>query len=235
MTIETITTKAFLFDMDGTLIDSTPAVLATWQVFAEKYDLDLTQVLKSSHGVRTADNLRRWCGIEDEDRLAEEAALFENMIVEEARRLQAVGEAGLVALPGVSPLLKQLPSHGWAVVTSATGLYTSAALPLAGVPVPENLITAEKVTNGKPHPEPYMLGASILSVEPKDCIVVEDAPSGIRAGVAAGSRVLAVCTSHTRQQLEGHGATWTVEDLRDLRVTPSEGGFVCHLGASRLS
>ncbi|GFZ42413.1 hypothetical protein JCM24511_00128 [Saitozyma sp. JCM 24511] len=218
MTIETITTKAFLFDMDGTLIDSTPAVLATWQVFAEKYDLDLTQVLKlpiASHGVRTADNLRRWCGIEDEERLAEEAALFENMIIAEARRLQAVGEPGLVALPGVLPLLKQLPSNGWAVVTSATGLYTSAALPLAGVPVPENLITAEKVTHGKPHPEPYMLGASILSVEPQDCIVVEDAPSGIRAGVAAGSRVLAVCTSHTRAQLEGHGATWIVDDLRE--------------------
>ncbi|GFZ46032.1 hypothetical protein JCM24511_04278 [Saitozyma sp. JCM 24511] len=236
---------AFLFDMDGTLLDSTPAVLATWEYFAREYSLDLTEVLKTSHGVRTIDNMRRWCGLEDPEQLQAATNLFESMIVAEAQRLQSEGQTGLEILPGVQALLDEVkPNHAatnlkvsllileqlqssptplWAVVTSATTVYASAALPTAGIPQPPKLITADHVTKGKPHPEPYLTGAKQLGVEAHDCIVVEDAPSGVKSGVAAGSKVLAVCTSHEREQLEGIGAAWIVNDLSKVQASIVDG------------
>ncbi|CAD6569688.1 MAG: hypothetical protein TREMPRED_005420 [Tremellales sp. Tagirdzhanova-0007] len=216
--------------MDGTLLGSTPAVLATWEFYAREYSLDLTEVLKTSHGVRTIDNLRRWCGLTDQAALEEATNAFEMMIISEAQRLQSEGKSGLQILPGVSELLNTLdaaPTSIWAIVTSATPLYASAALSTAGIQDPPRLITAADVINGKPNPEPYMVGAKALDMDPEKCIVVEDAPSGIKAGVAAGCRVLAVCTSHERTQLEGLGATWIVEDLS--KVTASVEGDMIRL------
>lgn len=145
--------------------------------------------------------------------------------------------------------LRTSPKPTWAIVTSATTLYASAALPTAGIAPPRNVITANHVTKGKPHPEPYLSGAKELDIDIKDCtltslrsllpgfavvgggkvvglrehssgqglisigIVFEDAPSGIKSGVASGARVLAVCTSHKRAELEGLGAEWIVTDL----------------------
>ena len=101
----------------------------------------------------------------------------------------------------------------WAIVTSATLTYAGAALPTAGIDAPPHLITANDVPKGKPHPDPYLIGAEKINADVKESIVVEDAPSGIKSGVAAGSRVLAVCTSHERAEIEGLGATWIVTDL----------------------
>lgn len=101
----------------------------------------------------------------------------------------------------------------WAIVTSATRKYATAALPTAGIPAYPALVTADDVTLGKPNPEPYLTGAKKLGLDPKDLICVEDAPSGILSGVAAGNQVLAVCTSHPREELEGLGARWIVDDL----------------------
>ncbi|KAL7419275.1 DL-glycerol-3-phosphatase [Cryptotrichosporon argae] len=229
MSTSTISPKAFLFDMDGTLLDSTPAVLATWEYFAKEYDLDLTEVLKTSHGVRTKDNLRNWCGITDDAALEIATEQFESMIVSEAQRLQAEGHAGLAILPGVNDLLNTLntaPYPAWAIVTSATTTYASAALPTAGIPKHPELVTANHVSQGKPHPEPYLTGAERLGVDIKDCIVVEDAPSGIRAGVASGAKTLAVCTSHERSEIEGLGATWIVTDLSKVRAEIKDGAVV---------
>jgi len=218
--------SAFLFDMDGTLLDSTPAVLATWEYFAKEYTLDLTEVLRTAHGIRTMDNLRRWCGITDQEQLEQATELFETMIVKEAQRLQSEGKTGLQVLPGVLDMIKTLntsDSPPWAIVTSATTTYASAALPTAGIPNPPKLITANHVTKGKPDPEPYLTGAKAMGVDIKDCIVFEDAPSGIKSGVASGARVLAVCTSHERSQVEGIGATWIVTDLSKVNTSLKDG------------
>ncbi|TYJ56535.1 hypothetical protein B9479_002782 [Cryptococcus floricola] len=221
--------RAFLFDMDGTLLDSTPAVEATWQYFAKEYDLDLHEVLRTSHGVRTVDNMRKWCNITDADELRarhKATELFEGMIVHEAKELQAAGKDGLVPLPNVIDLLNQLntsPIPVWAIVTSATSIYASAALPTAGIPSAPKVITGDDVTKGKPFPEPYYAGAKALDVDVTDCFVVEDAPSGVKSGVAAGSKVIATCTSHTREQLEGLGATWIVTDLSKISVEIVDG------------
>lgn len=226
MTTASTTAAAILFDMDGTLLASTPAVLATWDYYAREYSLDLTEVLKTSHGVRTIDNLRQWCGLTDQAALEEATDHFESMIVSEAKRLQSEGKPGLQILPGVSNILERLdtaPSPVWAIVTSATPLYASEALPTAGIRKPPALITAADVQRGKPDPEPYITGARKINTDPEKCIVVEDAPSGIISGVAAGSKVLAVCTSHERAQLEGFGATWIVTDLSKVQVNVEDG------------
>ncbi len=101
----------------------------------------------------------------------------------------------------------------WAIVTSATNKYASRALSTSGIPPYPALVTADDVVLGKPDPEPYLAGAKKLRMDPARCIVVEDAPTGIKSGVASGAKVLAVCTSHTREELEGLGAEWIVEDL----------------------
>ncbi|WVQ82479.1 hypothetical protein IAT38_004608 [Cryptococcus sp. DSM 104549] len=222
----TTNVRAFLFDMDGTLLDSTPAVLATWEYFAKEYDLDLHEVLRTSHGVRTIDNMRKWCGITDPVQLRAATELFEGMIVTEAKELQAAGKDGLIALPNVISLLNKLNTSStplWAIVTSATNIYATAALPTAGIPTAPKVITGDDVTKGKPDPEPYVFGAKQLSVDVTDCIVVEDAPSGVKSGVASGAKVLATCTSHTREQLEGLGATWIVTDLSKISVEILDG------------
>ncbi|WOO76705.1 Hexitol phosphatase A [Vanrija pseudolonga] len=227
-TASVVVTDGLLFDMDGTLLDSTPGVLATWDEYAKQYKLDLDHVLKTAHGVRTIDNMRNFCGITDHEELqvgVREVERFEATIVAQAQRLQAEGKTGLKILPGVHDLLTVLntaPKHVWAIVTSATTKYASAALPTAQIPEHPQLVTADHVTLGKPNPEPYLTGAHKLGLDPKDCIVVEDAPSGIKAGVAAGCKVLAVCTSHPREELEGLGAEWIVDDLSKVEavITP---------------
>ncbi|KAI9638220.1 HAD-like domain-containing protein [Dioszegia hungarica] len=235
MSSNEVTAKAMLFDMDGTLLDSTPAVLAVWTHFASEYNLDLSEVLRTSHGVRTVDNMKRWCGISDEAELQAATELFETMIVTEAKRLQDAGERGLEILPGVQDFLETLRGltyPAWAIVTSATGKYASAALPTAGIVAPPHLITADDVTRGKPFPEPYLKGAELVNVDIKDCIVVEDAPSGIRSGVASGARVLAVCTSHARKEIENLGATWIVEDLSRVTASGADGHFTLVIDTS---
>ncbi len=107
----------------------------------------------------------------------------------------------------------KIPVGSWAIVTSATASYALPALELASVNVPPNLISADDVKQGKPFPEPYLTGASRIGKSIERCIVVEDAPSGIKSGVASGAKVLAVCTSHMRHEIEGYGADWIVDDL----------------------
>jgi len=229
MSEHSATAEAVLFDMDGTLLDSTPAVEATWDEFSQKHGLDLTEVLRTTHGVRTIDNLRRLSGITDEEELQAAVEAFESNIVSAANRLQSEGKNGLVILPGVHDILGELQraeSHVWAIVTSATTVYSSKAMPTAGVPTPPKLITGDMCVKGKPDPEPYLRGAEALGKDPTKCIVVEDAPSGIRSGRAAGCRVLAVCTSHERSQLVGLGATWIVTDLTKVSASVQKNGDI---------
>ncbi|KAJ9118176.1 hypothetical protein QFC22_004080 [Naganishia vaughanmartiniae] len=213
---------ALLFDMDGTLIDSTPGVLATWKVYEKEHNLDLEEVLRTSHGIRTEDNLKRWCNVKPEN-ITAETKRFEDMILAEGARLKDIGEKGLEILPGVQTLLSSIPQDKWTIVTSATAHYAKPALEIAQCPLPPKMVTANDVKMGKPHPEPYLTGADKLGKSIENCIVFEDAPSGIKSGVASGAKVLAVCTSHTREQVTGMGATWIVEDLTKVLCTVVDG------------
>jgi len=213
-----ILVDAILWDMDGTLINSTPAADKTYQLFCEKHNIDQSG---HPHGVRMVDSMRKWFPKASDAEITDMAMQFEADIIQVAKDAVKAGQPGIVILPGVERILDELRSHPsaeqhYAICTSATRAFASSALSTAGITPPSHILAADDCTHGKPHPEPYQKGAALLSKDPKNCIVVEDAPAGIKAGLAAGATVIAVCTSHTRQQLEGLGAHHIVENLESV-------------------
>ncbi|KAJ7068483.1 HAD-like domain-containing protein [Mycena amicta] len=224
----TFTVDCLLFDMDGTLVDSTAGVEGAWDVFKRSYpDIDVADILSSSHGVRTVDNLRHHCGITDPEELEREADRFEKAIVTSSTEN---GRAGIVVLPGVKAALDEianartLPNPRWAICTSATRYYAHTAVKTAGVPVPDILVVAEDVANGKPHPDPYLLGASKCGVKPENCVVFEDAPAGVRSGQAAGCKTIGLLTTHSRAQMEAAKPDFLVKNLSSVTLKLVENG-----------
>ncbi|KAG1755510.1 HAD-like domain-containing protein [Suillus lakei] len=216
--------------MDGTLVDSTSGVIGAWETFAETYPgLDVQKILSSAHGVRTVDNLKKYCGLTSEAELEKEAARFEEAIITSSK---ANGRKGITLLPGVRSIIDELvpgknnPKPCWAIVTSATRAYASAALEIGGIPVPDAFVTAEDVTQGKPYPDPYILGAQKCGVSPGKCLVVEDAPSGVASGLAAGCAVIGLITSHTKEQMEAKRPTYLVENLSSVSMKMGANGGV---------
>ncbi|KAH8830373.1 phosphatase [Flagelloscypha sp. PMI_526] len=212
--------------MDGTLVDSTAGVVGAWTEFKKTYpNIEVHDILSSAHGVRTVDNLKRYCGLHDPIQLEKEAERFENAIITTASE---DGRPGLLRLPGVTRVFEEyrtLPSPLWTIVTSATNVYCRGALEATKIPVPEALVVAEDVKDGKPSPEPYLLGAMKVGARPEDCVVFEDAPSGIRSGNAAGCKTIAVITSHTREQLEAASPTYIIQDLSKIQLKRTEDGI----------
>lgn len=176
-----IAADALLFDNDGTLVDTTSAVDRAWHDFAVHHGVDPEAVLAVAHGVRADETIARF--LPESERAAAAAWL-------DARELELVHEA--VALPGAQEFLERLVELGapWAIVTSASALLAHARLDAAGLPTPPVLVTADDVAVGKPDPACYLLAASRLGVDPASCIVVEDVGAGLRAGRAAGARVV---------------------------------------------
>ncbi|MDP9039914.1 MAG: HAD-IA family hydrolase [Acidobacteriota bacterium] len=212
----TITTQGLLFDMDGVLVSSIGSVNRCWHRWCTLNHVPDPAAFEVPHGTRALDIIRilkpEWNDAEVQAGLRQ---------IED---LEIADVADLRVLPGVKALLSALPPERWAIVTSATHRLLTARLKAAGLPIPERLITGEMVTRGKPDPEPYRRGAELLGLTPADCIVVEDAPSGVGAGIAAGSRVLAVLTTHSPSELSA--ATWRLGSLADLHVTQTPAGLV---------
>jgi sugar-phosphatase len=207
MPSHTISVRGILFDMDGVLISSTAADERCWLRWAQHHNMQGSFSLQSTHGRRAVDTLRTIRP--DLDPVAEQRRLED---------YDAEDHSGLVILPGVEKLLASLPADRWAIVTSATVRLLEGRLKFAGLPVPAVLVAAEKVANGKPHPEPYLTGAKLLGLAPADCLVIEDSPAGVASGKAAGCKVLAVLSSHLQSEL--NGADWFVDSLE--RVTAEE-------------
>jgi mannitol-1-/sugar-/sorbitol-6-phosphatase len=189
----TLHCDAILFDMDGTLVDSTGCVKFIWGRWAQKHGIDLDFILQNSHGRRTIDTLNQIAPHLD---VAAEAEALEKEEI-------AVRE-GMVAVGGAVQLLKKLKPHQWAVVTSAGRTLATARLEYAGIPAPPVLICADDVRQGKPDPEGYLKAAERLGVSPSRCVVVEDAPAGILAGRNAGMTVLALTTTFSAEELSGN-------------------------------
>ena len=203
--------RGVLFDLDGVLIDSTPAVTRVWKKWAEKHGLDPEVVVKKAHGRPSIATIR--------ELLPQASAENENRLVE---REEINDIAGVVPLPGAQELLRTLPPDGWTIVTSCTRPLAQVRLRAAGLNIPEKLVTCGDVQNGKPHPEPYLKGAAALGTKATDCVVIEDVPAGIRSGKAAGAQVIAVRTTASDEELKTAGADWIVESCRDIKVGAGE-------------
>ncbi|HEY8699415.1 MAG TPA: HAD-IA family hydrolase [Arthrobacter sp.] len=178
----TLTCRAVLFDMDGTLVNSTAVVEQVWGEFAERYGLDIAEILRTSHGVQAGDTVRRFAPA-GSDVVA---------LTAELGAMERVRTHGIIALPGAGQLLRSLPLDAVALVTSADRILADIRMQAAGLAMPAVSVTADVITRGKPHPEGYLRAAELLGVEPAEAVVFEDAPAGIAAGLAAGIRTVAV-------------------------------------------
>ena len=201
---------AVLFDLDGVLVDSTACVERHWRRWAAEHHLDPDAIMRFAHGRPTVETIRLVA-----PHLPAE---------EEAARLnaaEAFDTDGVSVVEGAVRLLHSLPREAWAVATSGTRDTAMTRLRHGGLPVPTVLVTADDVKRGKPDPEAYLLAAAGLGVKPEACLVVEDAPAGIRAARAAGMRVVAVVSTHARAELGE--ANVTVARLVSIEVSPSDG------------
>jgi mannitol-1-/sugar-/sorbitol-6-phosphatase len=218
--MDTIRCSAVLFDLDGVLIDSTPAVTRVWHRWAVEHGFDPETVVHLAHGRPsriTIGELLPNADIKRENR--------------EVERREMEDIEGVVLLPGAGQLLNSLPPERWTIATSCTRALAEVRLRAAGLPIPKAMITATDVEIGKPDPEPYLKAAAKLGFAAADCIVVEDAPAGVRAGKAAGARVIAFLTTMIRRSLQDAGADWIVQNCAD--ITASNDGDDLRLSLSQ--
>jgi sugar-phosphatase len=196
---------AILFDLDGVLVDSTGSVTRQWRRWAEDNNIDPRKVLDIAHGVRTIEIVRRLAPHID----AEAEALM-------LEKREAADQEGVSVMPGAADLLSSIPEGRWCVVTSGTRYLATARLKLGNLPIPNVLVSADDVSKGKPDPEPYLTGARLLGVNPKDCLVIEDAPAGIRAAHAGGMKAIGITSTYPASGL--HEADAVIQKLGQLKV-----------------
>ncbi|CAM5653616.1 Phosphoglycolate phosphatase [Mycolicibacterium aubagnense] len=177
---------AFLFDMDGTILSSIAAAERVWAAWAQKHGLDVETFLPTIHGVRAVETIRR-LNLPGVDVMAE---------VEALTQAEFEDVEGIEAIPGAAAFLKALPPQRWAIVTSSPRRLAIRRLEATGLPIPPLMITGEDVTNGKPAPDCFLLAADRLGLKPQDCLVFEDAPAGIQAAEAAGTKVVVITATH---------------------------------------
>lgn len=199
--------RALLFDMDGVLVDSTAAIARVWTGWALEHGLVPEDAVRRARGRPSLATIQEL--LPHGDHAAENREV-------ERREIEDIED--VVALPGALELLQAIPETLWTVVTSATRVLAEVRLRAAGLPVPKHLVTATDLPRGKPFPDPYLKGAEILKVPAMECIVAEDAATGIRSGKAAGARVLALRTTSRDEELLNAGADWVVDDLSALSL-----------------
>ncbi|WP_297843982.1 HAD family hydrolase [Pseudomonas sp.] len=203
--------SAFLFDMDGTLINSIAAAERIWGAWAIAHGLDVATFLPTIHGARAIDTITR-LGLHGVNPEVEASAITEAEIID---------LDGIVEVPGAAAFLQSLPANKWAIVTSAPKELAIRRLQAAGVPLPSVFVTSEDVSDGKPNPDCYLLAAQQLGVNPAACLVFEDAPIGIQAGQASGAQVMVVTATHLHPMEMAHGS---INDYQTIAARVDEQG-----------
>ncbi|AFY19125.1 HAD-IA family hydrolase [Pseudomonas sp. UW4] len=209
------TYRAFLFDMDGTVLTSIAAAERVWTTWAVRHDVDVESFLPTIHGARAIDTIRR-LGLPGVDAEAEAAWITEAEIDD---------VDGVFEVAGAAKFLRSLPARQWAIVTSAPRELALRRMAAAGIPEPGVMVTAEDVTAGKPDPAGYRLAARRLGVEPGQCLVFEDATVGILAAEAAGADLVIVTATHEQPIETLHG---TLVDYDMVRVQVDAAGLRLH-------
>lgn len=204
---------AFLFDMDGTILTSIKSAERVWTSWAIRHGLDPVSFVPTIHGKRTEDTIRN-LGLPGVDPVAEALGIA-------LAEIEDVGDIEEIA--GVGRFLASLPTDRWAIVTSASRPLATARIAAAGLPLPPLLVSADDVKRGKPHPDPFLLGAQKLGVAPQDCLVFEDTTIGLAAAESAGMDSVVVTATHTHP-VETRSAP--VADYLDLVAVRTESGLL---------
>ncbi|PPF89765.1 phosphatase [Subtercola sp. Z020] len=196
--------------MDGTLIDSTPAVDRSWTTWGQEWGLD-PAFREGMHGKPAIGLVSAVIAPERVDEA------FARIL-----QLELADVDGITPLGGAAELLGSLPDGRRAIVTSCTRDLARVRIEASGIPAPATVVTIDDTERGKPNPDPFLEGARRLGFDPRDCIVVEDAPAGLAAGRAAGCTTIGVVGTHSAAELD---ADLVVDSLADLRFVPVDGGF----------
>jgi mannitol-1-/sugar-/sorbitol-6-phosphatase len=212
--------EALLFDMDGVLINSTPAVARVWRRWAIERGFNPEEVVERAHGRPSLTTVKEYLPHANHE--------VENR---EMERREIEDLEGVVPLPGALELLASLPLDRWTIVTSCTRSLAEVRIRAAGLPLPKTLITSNDILNGKPHPEPYLKGAAKLGFRASECVVVEDVPAGVRAGKMAGARVIAFTTTVEAVNLRQAGADLVLSSCADIRLLGQDKGLTLGLNA----
>jgi len=199
---------ALLFDLDGVLINSTPAVERVWRLWAIEHVFNPIDVVTRAHGRPSLTTVREFLPNADHE--------AENREVE---RREIADLEGVTPLPGSLDLLASLPPDRWTIVTSCTRALAEVRVRAAGLPLPAKMITSNDISHGKPHPEPYLKGAAALGFPPTECVVVEDVPAGVCSGKDAGAKVIAFKTTVKESALREAGADWILNNCADIRLS----------------
>lgn len=188
-------TKGVLFDLDGTLIDSTPAIARSWSAVLNEIGISL-DVLPTLHGKPSRESLRRLLPESNEDEISHWAKKIEDLEVEDTD--------GIILLPGALELFDYLDSKSieWFIVTSCTRDLGTSRANSVGLTLPPKSVFFDDVVKGKPDPDPYLLGLERLGLLAPEALVLEDAPAGIKSGKAAGISVVAMETTHEPESLQ---------------------------------
>ncbi|MGR7230371.1 sugar phosphatase [Klebsiella aerogenes] len=210
--------KGFLFDLDGTLVDSLPVVERSWCKWGDRFGIPHDEILGFIHGKQAITSIRHFMPGRSEEVIQAEFRFLE--------QIEATDIDGIVALPGALNLLNTLNEAGipWAIVTSGSIPVAHARHRAAGLPMPKVFVTAEQVKKGKPAPDAYLLGAELLGIPAQQCAVVEDAPAGLLSGLAAGCRTIAVNVPADAPRLDE--ADLVLTTLESLRIERQADGNV---------
>lgn len=205
--------KGLLFDLDGTLIDSSEVIHRAWSAFALKYRIPTDVLLPAIQGKPARESISAFRPTASKHDITEDTRWLEMM--------ESTDTEGVIALPGSIDFLNSLNDQRipWAIVTSGTLPVASARIKAANLPLPNHLVTPEQVKRGKPDPEPYVLGASKLGLDTKHCIVFEDAPAGIESGSRAGAKTVGILTQFSALELQEKNADVCITTLNEISIS----------------